>query len=367
LEGRTPYEKVILFDEVKDEKGQTMHKSGQNVIWLDEAFEKTGADSLRWVYLTTKFDQKVLFGYSLGKDAQQKLTYLVNIATYVSKFMKTSPKQFSPKKPEDTWFLSKLERTNKLVTENMEALQSYESARLIEDFMVETFSKEYIKYIRNRTDDENVINMMYHGLLKTLQMISPFTPFLSEHLYQKYFRKFEKAESIHLLDWPMPDESLISDSIEAQMGKAQQVIEAALAKRNELGINLRQPLAKLTTNAEKLGSWTELIAEQANVKEVIYDAASETAVLDATLTEPLKREGRTRELVRQIQDLRKKMGLTEKDLIAVSLSVMLDVDFDHVKKVTNSRQIDDAPMSGAQAEKKVKIDDAEVSISAKKI
>ena len=70
--------------------------------------------------------------------------------------------------------------------------------------------------------------------------------------------------------------------------------------------------------------YLELIKEELNVKEVVLEPSSSnlepSIELDTEITPELKTEGNYRELVRAVQDLRKKMGLTPNDRVSITLS-----------------------------------------------
>ena len=378
LEGVIPYNKVILFEEVRAESGEAMHKSGENVIWIDEAFGEIGADVLRWVYLRTNLNKNILFGFKLAKEVNQTLSYLINIATYVDKFLKDKPGEVKVSKIEDKWFLSKLEETKKEATKALEELKPYIAVNLIEDFFVNTFSKQYIKYIRNRTDDKEVVNLMYKALLETLQLISPFSPFLPEDLYQKYFRKHEKEESIHLLNWPGFDESKIDKKLEERMENAALIIEGVSNLRNKVKVNLRQPLSDIIViMKEPLEELSELIAVQSNVKKVIfgeapisgyeeYESPNFKVFLNIEITPELKKEGLTREVIRRIQSMRRDLGLVESDVIEVNVIGDIEVISDMIQKQTNTSKLHVGSRLLQGQEKKWKIGGKEITIIVKK-
>ena len=103
------------------------------------------------------------------------------------------------------------------------------------------------------------------------------------------------------------------------MEKIRQAVALVLAKRAELGIKVRQPLALLKIKKQELKNEKELLElakEEINVKKVVFnDKIKEEIELDAKITKPLEEEGMAREVIRFIQDLRKKQGLTPKDRI----------------------------------------------------
>ena len=150
-------------------------------------------------------------------------------------------------------------------------------------------------------------------------ILAPFTPFLSEELYQKMTGR---EESVHLLDWP--EAGAIDTEVMEQMARTRQIITDALALRmqkseKEEQIKIRQPLSKLVYDGDKLNSFYEqIIADEVNVKKV---ENGNELTLDKTLTPELKEEGMAREIIRAVQAARKHAGLAPGDKIKLSLSV----------------------------------------------
>ncbi|UCG95833.1 MAG: isoleucine--tRNA ligase [archaeon] len=280
LEDKTPYEKVLLFEKVYDEKGQEMHKSGKNVIWFDEAIEKMGADVMRWMYIKTNTTQNVLFGYSPAKEITKNLDYLVNLGKYVKKFLVNPGKKFKDLEKEDVWLISRLESIKKIVKRHMEELNPFLAAKAMEDFFINDFSRIYVKLVRNRLKGEkDVAVMMYYALLDTLKLMSPFTPFITENIYQDLFRKNEKTESIHLLEWPEADEKKIDKKLERNFAIIQKISEAANSIRQEKNVGLRYPVKELTVSGPEevrkaVKELEDVLKEMCNTKKVKFGELS---------------------------------------------------------------------------------------------
>jgi isoleucyl-tRNA synthetase len=149
--------------------------------------------------------------------------------------------------------------------------------------------------------------------------MAPFMPFISEELYQ---RLAGPKESVHLDDYPKPKIALIDEKLEENMFFVRQVVALALAERQKAGIKVRQPLQTLK-NKEKITDkkLLELIKDEINVKEVIYDKElKEDVWLDINITASLKEEGTVRNLIRNIQSMRKETNLKPTDKVMVQFS-----------------------------------------------
>ena len=101
------------------------------------------------------------------------------------------------------------------------------------------------------------------------------------------------------------------------MTQARELAAKGLAERAKAGIKVRQPLQKLKVKSEKFKVKEELIGlikDELNVKEVVFDKNLKTEVeLDTVVTPELRKEGLLREMVRTIQDMRKKAGYKPRD------------------------------------------------------
>jgi isoleucyl-tRNA synthetase len=125
-----------------------------------------------------------------------------------------------------------------------------------------------------------------------------------------------EKESVHLDEWPKlegsVDEGLIDD-----MAEVRRLASLALELRQKAGIKVRQPLARLTTVHEKLkdkAALVRILLDEINVKELLSNKKQDDeVVLDTALTEELKKEGQIRDVVRAVQDIRKKKGLMPED------------------------------------------------------
>jgi len=172
-----------------------------------------------------------------------------------------------------------------------------------------------------------------------IKIMAPLLPFLTEEIYQNLKTK-EMPESIHLFDWPKADKEMVNKKLEEHMRKTREIVALVLAERAKTGIKVRQPLPKLKikNRASIYGSEGEeedevlfayqglkiekellnLIKEEANIKEIKFDPKIKNEIeLDTKITPKLKEEGLTREIIRNLQEMRKQAGLKPKDRISI--------------------------------------------------
>jgi len=103
------------------------------------------------------------------------------------------------------------------------------------------------------------------------------------------------------------------------MEYTREITSLALEKRSSLGIKVRQPLRtlKIKSNESLDQGYLELIKSELNVKEIFFDETMDDVVwLDSAIDDELLAEGEIRELIRNIQDLRKEKGLVPQEKAA---------------------------------------------------
>ncbi|MCB9806001.1 class I tRNA ligase family protein [Candidatus Nomurabacteria bacterium] len=334
-----PFENVVTTGNILAEDGSKMSKSKNNFPdpWL--IFDKYGVDAERYYLLSSPVVQSEDLNFSeKGVDEIYK-KIILRLRNVVSFY-----KLYADKKVEgssqsenilDKWILAKLSQTIAEVTENMEAYKLDRAERPILDF-IDDLSTWYVRRSRDRFkedgDKENALKTMKFVLIELSKIMAPFTPYLAEDVYQ---RIGGRKESVHLEDWPQVQsvsffaklfgkKSSFDQSLIQRMYEIRDLISIALEARTKAGIKVRQPLQSMKTNVKIShyeASLIDLIKDEVNVKEVNYDIGLDKKVeLDTNITEDLKNEGDSRELIRSIQSLRKNMNLKPSDKITLTIS-----------------------------------------------
>ncbi len=319
LEKSAPYKNVLSLGHILDEKGDKMSKSKGNVVDPWYVVEKYGADAARWYFYTVNQpgDSKLFSEKDIDLVLKKFILIFWNcfmfFETYKrdkSKKNKTAKQRFEPKNLLDKWILSRL---NELIQEVTAKIGNYDitgSARAIEDFIVNDLSLWYIR--RSRKRFEEAAGFLAFVLQTVSKLAAPFIPFLSEEIYQSL--KTKAKSSVHLENWPAADKKSINKKLNQEMEKVRQVVASALAERAKAGIKVRQPLRKLEIPGRIDKELIGLIKDEVNVREIVFGKAFK---LDTKITPELKEEGIIREIVRQIQQMRKKAGLKPQDKILI--------------------------------------------------
>ena len=83
LVGRSPYRRVLTYEKLLDETGREMHRSWGNSIDADEAFDRMGADVMRWLFSQQVPSQSIRFGYGPAHEAKRRLLTLWNSVSFL--------------------------------------------------------------------------------------------------------------------------------------------------------------------------------------------------------------------------------------------------------------------------------------------
>lgn len=194
-------------------------------------------------------------------------------------------------------------------------------------------------------DRDNTKEILNEVLEKVSLLLAPFAPYISEYIYSG-FSKY----SVHLSKWPKYDEKKINVELEKEMESTMKVIELGLAERDKAQIGLKWPLQKATISGKYLDFEEELIEilkSQLNVKEIVIEEEEELkVVLDKEITPELESEGYSREVIRQVQEFRKKLGLNKKESIELYIATsdefkeIINSKTEFIKSRTNSKKLD---------------------------
>ncbi|MCX6757374.1 MAG: class I tRNA ligase family protein [Candidatus Nomurabacteria bacterium] len=342
LFGHAPFKNVVTTGTVRAEDGEKMSKSKNNFPNPKTLFDKYGVDALRMYLMSGPLmkGEDANFVEKLVQEISSKIVgRLENVVAFYELYKDTSP-QPSPYKGEgaknvlDVWILSRLAQVMEEVTLGMEAYDMASATKPF-DLFIDDLSTWYLRRSRDRMKEEasnpegkstsyGARTTLYFVLKNLAKVIAPFAPFVSENIWMK-LRLENEVESVHLVNWP--DLTLPSPGEERvleEMQKTRNIVSVGLKERQKLGIPVRQVLGGVKVSIEKLDNeYLDLIKEELNVKEVTLETSNSnletSVVLDTVITPELKEEGNYRELVRAIQDMRKKAGLTPSDIISLSI------------------------------------------------
>jgi len=365
-----PYKAFLLQGLTQDAKGRKMSKSLGNVIEANNALEKYSADIFRFYVLRKcpPSDPNDFDPQELSRRPYQVLSTLYHLSRFFVQNCEFD--DFNPEKhtlewarkekqltSPDLWLLSRLQETIEKYTNELGTCEFNLALATLENFVIEDLSRLYVPMVRKElwTDNVETLNRrlaVYSTLwyvLKTVTFLfNPVTPYLSEALYQKVYRKLDSklAESVNFEAWPKADQELRNKKLEEEFKTLFQCVSLSYAARQSAKLKRRWPLNTIVVVAsektvESLKGVEDLLVELANVKTVEYTqevpkhvteegwaSVMEEGVqvfLDACRNEALFGEGLMRDLARRVQALRKELGFVPSDVLnAVHLAGLDD-------------------------------------------
>ena len=288
------YKNVISNGLVLDKNGNKMSKRLGNAVDPFGAIEKYGADAVRWYMITNSQPWDNLKFDEAGVDEVRRKFFGTLYNTYaffalyanIDKFDYSQADIDIKERPEiDRWILSEL---NSLILEVDNAYQSYEptrAGRAIADFVDAHLSNWYVRLSRRRfwksednTDKLSAYQTLYTCLETVARLSSPIAPFFSEQLYRDLNNVTgrNKAESVHLTDFPVANTAYIDKALEERMEAAQLISSLVLSLRKKANIRVRQPLSKImipVANEEmkaQIEKVSHLIKSEVNIKEIEF-------------------------------------------------------------------------------------------------
>lgn len=339
-----PYKNIVTTGTIMAEDGNKMSKSLKNFPDPWKLFDKYGVDSLRFYLMMGPLmsnAESINFSEKQVEEVfRNVMMRLWNSFTFFNTYAVIDQWQPADKVTPsenilDQWMLSEL---NILIKEINIGFDNYDF-KVINKFtlFIDNLSNWYIRRSRRRfwksdsdSDKQSAYQTLYTCLIELTKLMAPFTPFMAETIYRNLTGE---KESVHLQDYPKCDESAINEKISVKMNFVRQAVEVGLSARAKFGIKVRQPLSKLILKS-KIESLemelVELIKDEVNVKEVDFvetdnNLSLPEAELDITITDELKIEGLSRDIVRQIQQARKEAGFNIEDRIMVGYEATDDM------------------------------------------
>ena len=288
------YKNVVSNGLVLDKNGNKMSKRLGNAADPFETIEKYGADATRWYMISNAQPwDNLKFNLDGITEVQRKFFgTLYNTYSFFALYANIDQFSFSEKEIPveerselDRWILSELNSLIKLVDSCYAEYEPTKASRAITDFVSEHLSNWYVRLSRRRfwkgdySKDKIAAYQTLYTCLETISIImSPVAPFYSDQLFcdLNLISKKQKAESVHLADFPLALEKLIDKSLEERMELAQQISSMVLSLRKKVNIRVRQPLNKILLPVlekgfqEKVESVRDLILAEVNVKDIEY-------------------------------------------------------------------------------------------------
>ncbi len=279
---RPAFKNAISHGIVLGNDGQKMSKSLRNYPDVNEVFDRDGSDAMRWFLMSST----ILRGGNLSVTEQgiregvrQALLPLWNSYYFFSLYANASNYQASPSYGSqdllDRYILAKTHELIVAVQADLDQFDSYQASAKVREF-AEVLTNWYIRRSRDRfwAGDKDAFDTLYTVLEATLRVVAPLLPIISEEMW----RGLTGDRSVHLESWPEAEEFPLDVELVRDMDAIREAASVALSLRKAAGLRVRLPLSELTIaveQAQSLARYSDLIADELNVKKISVVKASE--------------------------------------------------------------------------------------------
>ncbi|MCK5832635.1 isoleucine--tRNA ligase [bacterium] len=284
--GKSCYKRCLVNGLVLDKDGQKMSKSKGNAVDPIKVIDDHGADPLRWYlisnsspWLSKRFDVEAVaevkrIFFDTLRNTYNFFTLYANIDGWCPSMGEGKPAA------SDRWLESRLNGLLRDVDNDLNEYNLTHASRRISSFVVDELSNWFVRLGRKRfwgaemTDDKlAAYHALYNALLTVTKLIAPFIPITAEALWQG-FRECDESipESVHLADFPVFDENVISLELDEAMVLVESVVTMGRNARQKANIKIRQPLNKLLISMEgkfDFPDWAnKLVLKELNLKSL---------------------------------------------------------------------------------------------------
>ncbi|MDD2483111.1 MAG: isoleucine--tRNA ligase [Candidatus Shapirobacteria bacterium] len=332
------FKNCVVTGTIMGNDGRKMSKLFKNYPDTKMVLQKYGGEAMR-LYLMSSV---IMVGENMNineKEIEDKVKFVLlplwNCLKYLSTYSQMHDwtpdieiKNFELKIKNlnvlDQWIIT---RTDQFTQEFAQELDKYiipNAVKLVTPY-IEDLSRWYIRQSRDRfvNGDKEALQTLWQVLVQFTKTAAPLIPFITEYFWQNLVLPFDSnaKESVHLELYP--ETKSIDQQLLDNMLYVREICEQGNMIRKTNNLSTRQPLLKATvSNSKKIdldSNLIEIIKNELNVKEVEINLSKNnlTVILDTNITPELKAEGDARDLIRQIQSLRKENQLSLKDKIKI--------------------------------------------------
>lgn len=282
LTKRSPYDKVYFHGIIRNEHGEKISKSMENIDQYDplNIIAQYGADPLRFTFISNIIPSKDLnLSYGALKASKNFCNKIWQSTNYIlgsiDQIKNLTPFSINYPKEKleisDKWILSRFNNVLKVVNKSYKEYNYLNAARSIRSFFWDEFCDWYIEFSKLRIyneegqDKNTPIAVLLYILENCLRLLHPIIPFLTEALWQSLPDQLKEGPALIVAKWPELNEALIDGLIEEDFELVKNIIHDIRRIRRDFNI--------------KPGLKIPLIIQTGDKKELIINTSSEITIL----------------------------------------------------------------------------------------
>lgn len=336
--GQKPFADVFMHGLVRDADGRKMSKSLGNGIDPLDVIEQYGADAMRYMIST---------GITAGQDLRFRMEKVEQARNFANKIWNAS--RFALMNLEgvtfadiditgelttaDRWILHRLNETSRDITRLIDSYEYGETGRLLYNFIWDDLCDWYIEFAKlsfygtDPAAKAKTQSVLAYVLDRTLRLIHPFMPFITEEIWQHLPHE---GETITLAEWPKYDPALENDAAVAEMNLLMDIIRAVRNIRAEVNVPMskkveliikagtEETLSIISHNGNYISRFCNTSSFEAGLHPQTPDKVMSAVVTGAELLLPLSGlidiEQEILRLEKEVQSLNSEVERVEKKL-----------------------------------------------------
>jgi len=270
-----PFIEAMISGHGLDEQGRKISKRLGNYVIPDKIVDQYGADALRYWATGANLGENLRYNENEVKKGKRTVTKLYNAGQFCfSHFLSKNYSKLEVKNlpAEDKWVLNHLNQTIAKATKFYNEYQYAKAKNEIDEFFWNIFADNYLEFIKHRlyqdTPDETAKAVLYQVFLAILKMYAPTLPFITEEVYQQYFKEFEKDKSIHVSEWPKEIEFELAEIEIAEFNLAVTVIAEIRKYKSENQISLGKTIENFETEISVSEKYFDFIKSAVRVENL---------------------------------------------------------------------------------------------------
>lgn len=330
---KAPFKQISMHGMVLDVNKRKLSKSEGNDKPLEQRFQENPIDFYRYYFAKESCGEDIIIDMSKFSDIKKTFNLMENLFNFISLYNQEqvflTALDFKDLTIEDKWILSKFNRFLKNSYQNFSNTNYSKIIFDFEKFLLEDFSRVYVKLLRKRKDENQVLSFIFSS---SLILLSPVVPHFTEYMFSKFSKK--EKESIHLYYNVEVNENLIDTQLEDNFNLSQEIIKVSLSLREELKKRLRWVLPRLVVYSKEnkpLQDFCEIFRDMVNVDEIVFSDKELTNLpsksvkeglvvyLDVDVSKDYAEQWEVSELTRLIQDGRKKQKLNPNHKVSLKI------------------------------------------------